>query len=141
MRIGIVSGYFNPLHQGHLEYIHAAKEQSDKLIVIVNNDRQVSLKGSKPFMAAPHRVFIMQALRDVDEVVEAADNDRTVCATIRNLRKLYPEQELTFFNSGDRALLGNAEPAEVEVCLELGIKYVAIPLPKRYSSSTLLSQL
>ena len=50
MKIAIVSGYFNPLHVGHLDYLETAKKISDKLIVIVNNDHQVSLKGSTPFM-------------------------------------------------------------------------------------------
>jgi cytidyltransferase-like protein len=51
-KIGIVSGYFNPIHQGHIEYINAAKDECDYLVVIVNNDDQVKLKGSAVFMNA-----------------------------------------------------------------------------------------
>ena len=36
----IVSGYFNPLHKGHIEYFHNAKQYAEYLIVIVNNDYQ-----------------------------------------------------------------------------------------------------
>ena len=46
----IVSGYFNPLHKGHLELFQEAKERSDMLMVIVNSDLQRELKGSKEFM-------------------------------------------------------------------------------------------
>ena len=45
----IVSGYFNPIHKGHLEYFNNAKSVADKLFVIVNNDHQRALKGSKEF--------------------------------------------------------------------------------------------
>jgi len=138
---GIVSGYFNPLHQGHLEYIHAAKVECDYLIVIVNNDIQVKLKGSTPFMDEDHRCCIIQALRDVDEVMIAIDEDKTVCHSLAQIKKCYPKDDLEFYNSGDRAPVANAESAEMEICLKNGIKYVAIPLPKVYSSSTLLAGL
>lgn len=136
---GIVSGYFNPLHRGHLEYIQAAKSQCDHLTVIVNNDEQVKIKGSKPFMDEDHRCFIMASLRDVDRVELAIDSDKTVCATLADLRRQYPDDELRFFNSGDRVPKKNTESAEVQLCEALGIKYVAIPLPKVYSSSTLIA--
>ena len=45
----IVSGYFNPIHKGHLEYFNNAKAIADELFVIVNNDHQRALKGSKEF--------------------------------------------------------------------------------------------
>jgi len=63
-----VSGYFNPLHVGHLEMIEKSKKLGDKLVVIVNNDAQVKLKGSVPFMTLADRVKIISALRAVDEV-------------------------------------------------------------------------
>jgi cytidyltransferase-like protein len=60
-----VSGYFNPLHVGHLDMIEKARKLGDKLVVIVNNDYQVKLKGSVPFMTLADRVRIIGALRDV----------------------------------------------------------------------------
>lgn len=150
MKIGIVSGYFNPLHMGHLEYIHAAKEQVDQLFVIVNSDDQVKLKGSKPFMDEWHRLHIVLALRDVDHAFIAIDGDKTVCESILAVKDecdytdLGPgwkarDNEYLFFNSGDRAVEGNAETSEIKVCKEYNIKYVAIPLPKIYSSSHLIA--
>ena len=37
-----VSGYFDPIHVGHLEYLRMAKELGDSLVVIVNNNYPVS---------------------------------------------------------------------------------------------------
>ena len=54
----IVSGYFNPIHKGHIEYFNNAKAKGDKLIVIVNSDHQRALKGSKEFQK--EEVFVKQ---------------------------------------------------------------------------------
>ena len=67
-KVVVISGYFNPLHGGHLDYIQAAAKLGNILVVIVNNDKQVSIKGSKPFMKAEERLRIIAALRDVDGV-------------------------------------------------------------------------
>ena len=40
LKVIIVSGYFNPLHKGHIQLFHLAKNKGDKLFVIVNNDKQ-----------------------------------------------------------------------------------------------------
>ena len=49
MKIGIVSGYFNPLHFGHIKMINSAKAQSDMLIGIVNNDAQQMIREIKGY--------------------------------------------------------------------------------------------
>lgn len=140
MIVGIVSGYFNPIHLGHIQYIEAAKERCDHLIAIVNNDLQVELKGSKKFMDQTHRCKIIRALRAVDDAWISEDTDRHVCKTIELVRNRFPTYEMYFFNSGDR-IGNNAESSEVILCKKLGIKYVAISLPKLYASSKLLEKL
>lgn len=137
--IGIVSGYFNPLHSGHLDYINAAAKQCRFLIAIVNNDKQVQLKGSKPFMTERHREIIIDNLKTVDETYIAIDQDKTVCATLREITSWFPSFKIKFFNSGDRGG-NNVESEEVALCSELGIEYIFIDLPKLYSSSELLKQ-
>ena len=74
----IVSGYFNPLHRGHIDLFHNAKSNGDMLIVIVNNDFQRELKGSKEFMLEDERVLIVSQIKIVDEVFLSIDKDRTV---------------------------------------------------------------
>lgn len=111
-----VSGYFNPLHVGHLEMIERAKRLGDRLVAIVNNDYQVKLKGSVPFMSQTDRLKIIGALRDVDEVFLSIDKDKTVC---KSLKKIKPH---IFANGGDRKSLGDVP--EFSVCDKLGIKMV-----------------
>ncbi len=76
------SGYFNPLHKGHIRLLKEAKALGDYLIVIVNNDIQVELKGSKLFMDQEERAEIIASLACVDEVMISIDQDRTVCNTL-----------------------------------------------------------
>ena len=64
-----VSGYFNPLHIGHIRLLKEAKELGDYLVVILNNDQQVKLKGSVPFMSIEDRKEIVLAIKYVDEVI------------------------------------------------------------------------
>ena len=87
MKIGIVSGYFNPVHYGHIEYINSAKEKCDKLIAVINSDHQRALKGSKEFQKEDERLFIVQNIKSVDEVFLSIDQDRTVCETIKHIHQ------------------------------------------------------
>lgn len=127
-----VSGYFNPLHVGHLEMIEKAKKLGDKLVVIVNSDRQVKIKGSVPFMSQADRVKIIGALRDVDEVFLSIDTDHTVC---RSLAKVKPN---IFANGGDRKSLNDVP--EYAICQELGITMVDGLGKKIRASSKMIAQ-
>jgi cytidyltransferase-like protein len=111
-----VSGYFNPLHVGHLDMIKMAKKLGDKLVVIINNDVQVKLKGSVPFMKQADRIKIVKALRDVDEVFLSIDQDKTVC---KSLAKIKPA---IFANGGDRKNINDVP--EFVICQKLHIDMV-----------------
>ncbi len=138
MKAIIVSGYFNPLHKGHLEYLNQAKEIADKLIVIVNNDHQRELKGSKAFQDEEERVIIISNLKAVDEVFLSIDQDRTVCETIRHIEEKFGKDcDLAFANGGDQS---NEVIPEVSVCEELGIALIDGLGEKIQSSSWLLEK-
>ena len=138
MKAVIVSGYFNPLHKGHLEYLNHAKAIADKLIVIVNNDYQRELKGSKEFQDEEERVIIISNLKAVDEVVLSIDQDRTVCETIRHIsEKFGKEYDLAFANGGDQS---NESSPEAPICKELGIALIDGLGEKIQSSSWLLEK-
>ena len=108
-----VSGYFDPIHVGHLEYITEARKLGDKLIVIVNNNHQCVLKKGKPFMDEKDRVIITSSLKDVDEVFLSVDHDKTVC---KSLELLKPD---IFANGGDR---NNNTTPETIFCAENDIQ-------------------
>ena len=123
-----VSGYFDPIHIGHLEYLRMAKELGDSLVVIVNNNYQCKLKKGKHFMDENDRVEIVKALRFVDEVFLSVDKDRTVC---KSLEEIKPD---VFANGGDRA---TSEVPETTVCKKFNIKMVDGLGDKIRSSSSL----
>ena len=132
----IVSGYFNPLHKGHLELFEKAKEQGDLLIVIVNNDLQRELKGSKFFQDQDERIQIIRALHMVDMAWISIDKDSTQNATLRMLvDKFYGTIKLAFANGGDQT---NDTIPEREICKQFGIELIDGLGDKVQSSSWLL---
>ena len=140
-RVVIVSGYFNPIHSGHIDYLESAKEIGDYLIVIVNNDKQVELKGSVPFMDEEERVKIVSSLRCVDRAVVSIDDDPTVCQSIK--KEYHRLQDDPFFigmafaNGGDRKKGGVPEDVLEE---ELGINMIYNVGGKKTQSSSRLIQ-
>ena len=125
----VASGYFDPLHNGHIEYLEKSKSLGDVLIVIVNNDKQAELKKGKPFMKAKERVKVVRSIECVDVAIEASDDDRTVCKT---LAQIHPH---IFTNGGDQF---NDNIPESSICKELDIKMVDNLGNKIQSSSWLI---
>lgn len=115
----IVSGYFSPLHVGHLDMIEAAAALGDKLVVIVNNNAQQVAKKGKLIIDETDRLRLVQALGVVDEAIIAVDDDRTVCQSLKVVAEANGDHELIFANGGDR------KPEfvpEAEVCDQYGIR-------------------
>ena len=134
----IVSGYFNPLHKGHLELFEKAKKKADQLWVIVNNDLQQELKGSKAFMDEKERLLIIKAVKFVTKGFLSIDKDRTQCKTLAYISKKYKANfDLYFANGGDQ---NNHSIPEAKTCKKLGIGLIEGLGDKIQSSSWLLNK-
>ena len=119
----ILSGFFSPLHIGHLDMIEAGAAHGDRLVVIVNNNEQQALKKGKVIIDEEDRLRIVRALRVVDDAMIAVDEDRTVSASLKLLAEKYGDSHhLVFANGGDRA--SGAVVPETGVCQEYGIEMV-----------------
>ena len=122
--IAIVSGYFNPIHIGHLRMVLEAKRLAPYLVVIVNNDRQQLLKKGRILMTEDDRLAIVAELRSVDEAFVAIDADGTVVDSLRRVRELHPGARLIFCNGGDRSHAGDVPSAETRLETEIGLEMV-----------------
>jgi D-beta-D-heptose 7-phosphate kinase/D-beta-D-heptose 1-phosphate adenosyltransferase len=132
----IVSGYFNPIHKGHIEYMHMSKAFGNQLFVIVNNDLQRTLKGSKEFQSEQERILIVENLKVVDKSFLSIDTDRTVIETIKLIYANFSNQyDLAFANGGDQ---NNTSIPEKPICELLGIELIDGLGDKIQSSSWLL---
>ena len=135
MKIVVTSGYFDPIHRGHIECLKLSKELANKigakLVVILNNDKQVSLKKGKPFMPLEDRKAVLESIKFVDEVFVSIDEERSVCKSIEEIRPNI------FTKGGDRF---STEVPEAEVCKRLGVRIVDRLGEKIQSSSDLIKK-
>jgi len=117
----VASGYFDPIHVGHLEMLKLSRKLGDQLIVIVNNDKQAELKKGKSFMREEDRLEIVKAIKYVDVAFVSVDEDKTVCKSLQKVNSVYLLNKIIFANGGDRK---EEEVPEAKVCEELKIKMV-----------------
>ena len=135
----IVSGYFNPIHKGHLEYFNNAKALADQLFVIVNNDHQRELKSSREFQDENERMIIVSNIKAVDKAILSIDADRTVRETIKMIAEQFGgEFDLGFANGGDQ---NNDTIPEKPICEEMNVALIDGLGDKIQSSSWLLKKL
>ena len=118
----IVSGYFSPLHCGHLDYLEEAAIAGDRLLVIVNNNEQQVMKKGKLIMDQEDRLRIIKSLSIVDEAIISIDSDHTVSQTLELIAETYPSSDLIFGNGGDRNSLEDIP--EADTCKKYKIKTV-----------------
>lgn len=137
-RLVIASGYFNPIHIGHVEYLNLAKKNGDELIVIINNDTQRELKGSKFFMNEIERENIVANIKSVDKTIISIDMDRSVNRTLELIYEKYNKSfQLIFVNGGDQFFENSPEKS---VCSRLGIELIDGLGDKIQSSSVILAR-
>ncbi|MAG38352.1 cytidyltransferase [Candidatus Pacearchaeota archaeon] len=127
-KVVAISGYFDPIHVGHLELIEKAKSLGDKLVVIVNNTEQAINKKGFEFMPFHERLKIVKAIKGVDSVFPSIDTDISVCKALAAIK---PN---VFANGGGRH---QGEVPETALCKELNIEMVDGLGEKIQSSSDL----
>ena len=132
MKIVVTSGYFDPIHVGHIEYLKRAKEVGDFHICIVNNDEQAKLKKGRAFMPAEDRKEIIEALKYVDDAVIAVDEDESVKKTLEHIVCAHPWDTIIFAKGGDRVV---ANTPEADMCHAKGI-YILEGLGGKVRSSS-----
>ena len=119
MKYYIVSGGFDPLHEGHISLIKSSREESDGVIVLLNSDAWLCRKKGKNSMSYETRKVICENLKGVEAVIGFDDGDNTASDGIRRVREAYPEAELVFANGGDRTRENIPETA---VCQQYDVK-------------------
>ena len=103
MKIVVVSGGFDPIHSGHIEYLKSAKASGDKLIVALNSDKWLEKKKGKFFMPFSERYSIVSSISYVDEVIDFKDDHMGSCIkALEKIKKQYPNDEIFCANGGDR---------------------------------------
>ena len=102
MKVVLVTGGFDPLHSGHIEYFKAAKALGFLLIVGVNSDAWLTRKKGQPFMPIQERKTIIENLYQVHKVIEFDDSDDTAIDAIKQVKTLHPKASIIFANGGDR---------------------------------------
>ncbi len=138
-KIVITSGYFNPVHAGHMNLFREAKKLGDHLVVIVNNDAQVDVKGSKPFMAEQERLQIVGDIKHVDAVFLSVDKGGHIAESLKAVAAKYIGHELVFAKGGDRHF-DNLPESEKKVCRDFNITVVnGVGGDKIQSSSKLIN--
>ncbi len=115
----IVSGGFDPLHEGHIENIIESRENSDGVIVLLNSDAWLTRKKGKPFMNFETRRMIMENIKGVVDVIVFDDSDNTACDGLQRARQKYPTANLTFAKGGDRTA---DNIPEIPTCQSLNIE-------------------
>ena len=103
MKIAVVSGGFDPIHSGHIDYLSEAKENADYLIVALNSDHWLSKKKGKPFMEFSERKQILESIKYVDEVIDFDDTDGSCINALEKIKATYLNASIFFCNGGDRS--------------------------------------
>ena len=114
----IVSGGFDPIHEGHIAMIADAAAVCDGVIILVNSDAWLCRKKGKNFYSIKTRKVILENIKGVIDVLEFDDSDGSACAGILSVKQKYPNAHLVFANGGDR---GKDNILEAKVCEKYGI--------------------
>jgi cytidyltransferase-like protein len=121
MKIVLVTGGFDPLHSGHIEYFNAARELGDKLVVGINSDAWLERKKGRAFMPWNERATIISALHNVDRVINFNDDDNSATDAIRKVKEIFENHSIIFANGGDRHANNIPEMLIPDVLFKFGV--------------------
>lgn len=102
--VAVITGGFDPIHGGHIDYIKSARELGDVLIVGVNSDEWLIQKKGRAFMPFEERIAIISALSGVNYAIPFDDTDGTGKDAIAFARRAFPDAKIIFANGGDRSI-------------------------------------
>ena len=102
MNVVLVTGGFDPLHSGHIEYFKEARKLGGKLVVGLNSDEWLTRKKGRPFMQFKDRLAIIKELSIVDDVISFDDSDDSACGAIYKTLATHGNIKVIFANGGDR---------------------------------------
>lgn len=121
MKVVVVTGGFDPLHSGHIEYFTKAKELGDILLVGVNSDEWLSRKKGRAFMPIWERLEIVRNIKPVGHAFVFNDDDGSAIDAINFAKKMFPRAEIIFANGGDRTADNIPEMSVEGVTFEFGV--------------------
>jgi len=102
MKLVLITGGFDPIHSGHIEYIRAAKQLGDLLVVGLNSDEWLARKKGQPFMSLEERRKIVGSIKDVGATMVFDDSDGSAISLLEELKRSYSYAKIIFANGGDR---------------------------------------
>ena len=118
----VVSGGFDPIHSGHIEYFKSAKKLGDHLIVALNSDKWLINKKGKFFMPFHEREIIISNLEIVNEVISFDDDKQgSCCSALETIKLRYPQDEIIFCNGGDRKVENIPEMSVEGITFKFGV--------------------
>ena len=117
MKVVLVTGGFDPLHSGHIEYFKAARALGDKLVVGVNSDDWLTRKKGRPFMPIQERAAIIEALECVDQVIGFDDADDSACGAIYKVMATHGRCTVVFANGHNLRKMDHKDPAKYDFAL------------------------
>ena len=120
-KIVLVSGGFDPIHSGHIQYFKSARELGDELWVAINSDMWLTRKKGQAFMSFAERKIIIENLKMVDQVISFDDADDTAIDAINKVKERNSESKIIFANGGDRTKENSPEQALTGVDFVFGV--------------------
>ena len=115
----LVSGGFDPVHVGHLRMFQDAKNLSDKVILLLNNDEWLVKKKGKPFMNEAQRKEILGEFKSISKVIIQTSSEKSSNKAIEEFVLNNPNKTICYCNGGDRSNIKNIP--EAEICQKLGV--------------------